>query len=87
MKVRLATIKDASKISALISSLSDPFFLTRGGDGAEISMQSISETAVKGYVTASNFFYQVAESEGQLVGVVAMRDNEIPLKFSLPQVT
>ncbi len=75
MQVRLATIEDASQICALINDLSDPFFVTRGGEGAEMFIHSISETAIKGYVTAPNFCYQVAESEGQLVGVVAMRDN------------
>jgi GNAT superfamily N-acetyltransferase len=75
MQVRLATIEDASQISALISGLSHPFFLTPGGEGAENFMQSISEAAVQGYITAPNFRYQVAESEGQLVGVVAVRDN------------
>ena len=75
MQVRLATIEDASPISVLINRLSDPFFLTRGGEGAEMFIHSISETAIKGYVTAPNFCYQVAESEGQLVGVVALRDN------------
>ena len=66
MQVRLATIDDAPRISALIRSLSDPFFLVPGGEGAELFLQSISEAAVQGYVTAQNFCYQVAESEGQL---------------------
>ncbi len=75
MQVRLATIDDAPRISALIRSLSDPFFLVPGGEGAELFLQSISEAAIQGYVAAQNFCYQVAESEGQLVGVVAVRDN------------
>jgi GNAT superfamily N-acetyltransferase len=75
MQVRIATIEDAPQISALINGLSHPFFLTPGGEGAEIFIQSISETAVQGYIMAPNFCYQVAESEGQLVGVVAVRDN------------
>ena len=75
MQVRLATLDDVPRISALIRRLSDPFFLLPGGEGAELFLQSISETAVEGYVTAQTFCYQVAESEGQLVGVVAVRDN------------
>ncbi|NEX64566.1 GNAT family N-acetyltransferase [Noviherbaspirillum galbum] len=75
MQARIATIEDASQISALIRGLSDPFFVAPGGEGAELFMQSISKAAIQGYVTASNFVYQVAESEGRLVGVVAVRDN------------
>jgi N-acetylglutamate synthase-like GNAT family acetyltransferase len=75
LHIRLATIEDAPQISALIRSLSEPFFVTPGGEGSELFMQSISEAAIQGYVTASNFHYQVAESEGRLVGVVAVRDN------------
>ena len=75
MQVRLATVADVPRISALIRPLSEPFFLSPGGEGAELFLQSISEAAIHGYVTAENFRYQVAESEGQLLGVVAVRDN------------
>ena len=33
------------------------------------------ESAIQGYVSASNFEYFVAESQGLLAGVVALRDN------------
>jgi hypothetical protein len=60
LHIRLATIEDAPQISALIRSLSEPFFVTPGGEGSELFMQSISEAAIQRYVTASNFHYQVA---------------------------
>jgi N-acetylglutamate synthase-like GNAT family acetyltransferase len=75
MQVRLATLDDVPRISALIRSLSEPFFLSPAGEGADLFLQSIGESAVQGYVSGSNFCYQVAESEGQLIGVVAVRDN------------
>ena len=51
MQVRLATVADVPRISALIRGLSDPFFLSPGGEGAELFLQSISEAAIHGYVT------------------------------------
>lgn len=75
MQVRLATVDDVPRISALIRSLCEPFFLLPGGESAELFLQSIGEAAVQGYVTAQNFCYHVVESEGQLAAVVALRDN------------
>lgn len=75
MQVRLATVDDAQGISDLIRSLSDPFFLSPGGEGAEQFLQSISVSAIERYVSAENFHYQVAECGGQLIAVVAVRDN------------
>ncbi len=75
MQVRHATATDAKQISSLIRSLSDPFFLAPGGEGAEAFLASITEEAIQGYISASNFSYLVADTGGQLVGVVALRDN------------
>jgi GNAT superfamily N-acetyltransferase len=75
MHLRLATADDAPGISALIRSLSDPFFVSPGGEGAELFLHSISESAVHGYVTAESFHYVVAEANGRVVGVVAVRDS------------
>ena len=75
MQMRPATVGDASRISLLIRSLSGPFFVSPDGEGAELFLQSISESAVQGYVTAENFRYQVAEADDQFIGVVAVRDN------------
>ena len=75
MKVERATTADAPRISALIRELSEPFLVSPSGEGAEPFFAAISETAIQGYVSASNFEYFVAESQGLLAGVVALRDN------------
>lgn len=75
MKIQRATIADAPRISALIRELSTPFLVSPSGEGAEPFLAAISESAIQGYVAASNFEYLVAEDQGQLVGVVALRDN------------
>lgn len=70
-----ATVADASRISVLIRELSRPFLVSPSGEGAEPFFAAISESAIKGYVSASNFEYFVAEAQGLLAGVVALRDN------------
>ena len=75
MKVERATIADAPRISALIRELSKPFLVSPSGEGAEPFFAAISEAAIQGYVSSSNFEYFVAGSQSQLAGVVALRDN------------
>jgi len=75
MKVERAAIADAPRISALIRELSKPFLVSPSGEGAEPFFAAISESAIQSYVSASNFEYFVAESQGLLAGVVALRDN------------
>ena len=75
MNIERATVADASRISALIRELSKPFLVSPSGEGAESFFAAISESAIHGYVSASNFEYFVAEVQGQLAGVVALRDN------------
>lgn len=75
MKIERAAIADASRISALIRTLSNPFFVSPSGEGAEPFLASISESAIQGYVSSSNFEYLVAKKEHQLAGFVALRDN------------
>ncbi len=75
MKVRVASPADAQRISALIQALSKPFLVSPSGEGAESFLASISESAIHGYVSSHNFVYLVAESENELAGVVALRDN------------
>ena len=74
MKIEPASIGDAQRISEMIQSLSPPFFLSPGGAGAESFLASISQAAIERYISADNFSYFVAEADGELVGVVAMRD-------------
>ena len=75
MKVERATVADAPRISALIRELSQPFLVSPSGEGAEPFFAAIGESAIQGYVSASNFEYFVAEAQEQLAGVVALRDN------------
>lgn len=75
MRIKRASITDSPRVSSLIRSLSEPFFLLPNGEGAEQFLAAISEASVQSYISAPNFAYFVAESEGRLVGLVAMRDN------------
>jgi GNAT superfamily N-acetyltransferase len=75
MRIRGATETDAARISNLIQDLSAPFFLSPDGSGAELFLQSVTEQAIRGYLSAGNFSYLVAEVESELAGVVALRDN------------
>lgn len=75
MQIERATIADASRISTLIRTLSNPFFVSPFGEGAEPFLAAISESAIQGYVSATSFEYLVAKNDDQLVGVVALRNN------------
>ncbi|WOB06948.1 GNAT family N-acetyltransferase [Piscinibacter gummiphilus] len=75
MRVEAADVSDAEAISALIVELSEPFFLSPSREGAEPFLASISVEAVRRYLSAANFSYYVARSEGRLAGFVALRDN------------
>jgi GNAT superfamily N-acetyltransferase len=75
MNIERAAIADAPRISALIRTLSNPFFVSPTGDGAEPFLASVSESAIQGYISASNFEYLLAKKEDQLAGVIALRDN------------
>jgi GNAT superfamily N-acetyltransferase len=74
VQIRPATVADAARISALIRSLSTPFFASPDGEGTAPFLDSIGEPAIRSYVSAPNFRYLVAESARQLAGVAAMRD-------------
>ncbi len=74
MRVERAAVSDSLRISTLIRELSKPFLLSPTGEGAEPFFASISESAIQGYITASNFEYFVAVVQGRLAGVVALRD-------------
>jgi GNAT superfamily N-acetyltransferase len=75
MKVRVASPADAKRIGALIQALSKPFLVSPSGEGAEPFLASIGEAAIEGYISSPNFVYLVADCEGELAGVVALRDN------------
>ena len=75
MKIRPATIADAEAISTLIVELSAPFYTSATRAGAEPFLASVSADSQHRNLSAPNFSYYVAESSGELVGVVALRDN------------
>lgn len=78
--IRPATADDAEAISRLIQSVAHFFTLDPTGKGAEKFLQTLSPTAIAGYVTAPHFCYLTAwlpatrTTEAQLVGVIALRD-------------
>ncbi|MEY4562779.1 MAG: hypothetical protein RLZZ618_2056 [Pseudomonadota bacterium] len=69
-----ATPAHVPGIGQLIRRLSRPFLLHPSGEGAERFLASVSDEAILGFVTAENFVYLVAEVDGRLAGVVAVRD-------------
>lgn len=75
MHIRTASPDDADEISALIEALSDPFYLHPSRSGAELFLASVSSESIRAYVSAANFFYQVAVAETAIAGIVAVRDN------------
>lgn len=75
MHIRPARIDEAAQLSRLINDLVPQLSLSEDRTGIEIFLASISASAIEGYIRAENFCYQVGESAGQLVGVVAIRDN------------
>jgi ribosomal protein S18 acetylase RimI-like enzyme len=76
MEIRTATRTDAKKISEIIRSLSQSFFIFPDGRGAEGFLESISENAVAGYIGRDNIAYYVGEAQGEIVGAIALRDNK-----------
>lgn len=75
MKIRLAAIADAPRISALLRDLTSKYIArTLSDEGANRLLDSMTEPAIKAYL-ASGYRYHVAEQDGELAGVVAVRDN------------
>ena len=75
MKIQAASLADAEEISALIIELSEPFYVSPSRTGAEPFLASVSAEAQRSYLSASNFSYYVARSQGRIAGVIALRDN------------
>lgn len=76
LDIRAAEPSDAAAISALVSALVAKFIAPDCTPaGAEILLKSMSAQAVAGYISQPNFDYQLATLDGELVAVVATRDN------------
>lgn len=67
-------VDDAPAISALILSLSRPFFASPTRDGAEPFLASVSASAEAGYLADARFVFWVARQGEALAGLVALRD-------------
>ena len=76
MEIRIANSNDAKSISTLINGLAHHFTLHPEGIGAEPFLETVSESAIESYIRAPNFHYLVGSVDGNLAGVVAIRDNK-----------
>ncbi|HYE36463.1 GNAT family N-acetyltransferase [Methylocaldum sp.] len=75
MEIRLATLDDAPGISALARDMTKRFIASEfSEEAARRLLDSMDETSIKSYIE-SGYRYHVAEENGELVGVVAVRDN------------
>jgi ribosomal protein S18 acetylase RimI-like enzyme len=75
MDIRAATPDDARRISALLRDLTGKYIAHEfSEEGAGRLLESMSEAAIKSYLE-SGYRYHVAEENGELAGVVAIRDN------------
>jgi ribosomal protein S18 acetylase RimI-like enzyme len=75
MNIRSANPDDSLSISLLIQSVAHYFTLHQEGIGAEDFLKTISPEAIEGYIKAPNFLYLAGFIDGELAGVVAIRDN------------
>lgn len=75
MDIRLATLGDAPSISALVRDLTGKYIAHEfSWEAARRLFRSMEESAIRRYM-AYGYRYHVAEENGELAGVVAMRDN------------
>lgn len=75
MRIREATLEDATAISDLIRPLAEKYIAHEfSAKGARDLLWSMEPEAIRGYFK-SGYKYHVAEENGVLVGVVAVRDN------------
>ncbi|WP_045227273.1 GNAT family N-acetyltransferase [Methyloterricola oryzae] len=75
MEIRLATLADATRISVLARHLTGKYIAYEFPEEvAGRLLTSMDEPAISSYL-AAGYRYHVAEENGELAGVVAMRDN------------
>lgn len=75
MHIRPATPADAGAISALIRAVSHFFTVRPDGEGAEEFFAEITPEAMADRLASPDYRYRVAEEDGALAGVVAIREN------------
>jgi N-acetylglutamate synthase-like GNAT family acetyltransferase len=75
MRIREAMLEDTTAISDLIRPLAEKYIAHEfSPKGARNLLSSIEPEAIRGYFK-SGYKYHIAEENGVLVGVVAVRDN------------
>lgn len=75
MKIREATVDDAEDISAIVFALSEKYIACEfSAKGRETLLKSMTPVEIKKYIE-SGYRYHVAEIDGQIVGVVGVREN------------
>jgi GNAT superfamily N-acetyltransferase len=75
VNIEAASASDAQAISHLVRGLAPSFTLDPSGQGAEAFMDSISADGILRLIAAPNFMYFKGSVEGELAGVLAVRDN------------
>ena len=73
--LRPALVADAPAIVALIDDLMPFLTLHPDGAGAEKFIEHCRQPSIENYLSLPNYAYQLAHIDGELAGVVAMRDN------------
>ena len=74
MNFRAATLDDAPHIAALIMSHQPLLTINPDGRGAEQFFESISEQAIRSYVSSERYSYIVASNGQEMAGFIAIRD-------------
>ncbi|TXI89240.1 MAG: GNAT family N-acetyltransferase [Burkholderiaceae bacterium] len=75
LAIRRAELNDAPRISDLVVTLAPYFTIQADGQGAEVFLESVNPQGVQGFLESTQFDYFIAEYQGQIAGVVALRDN------------
>ena len=76
MRIRPGNPGDANAVASLIASFQAILTLEPNGAGAEQYLASVSEDAERQYLESPRYAYLIAELGGQMVGLVAMRDQK-----------
>jgi GNAT superfamily N-acetyltransferase len=75
MEIREATVDDAEDISVIVYALSEKHIAREfSAEGRETLLKSMTPAEIKKYIE-SGYRYHVAEIDGQIVGVVGVREN------------
>ncbi len=76
LQIRQAQADDAPAISRLVQGLAHHFLLDPAQAATAPFLQTVSPAAMNGYIASDAFDYSVGECQGQLAGLVAVRDGQ-----------